>query len=483
MALVLAPHATARMAVDVGYDPTYDDWRVVDAGLVSHPSEGFEPFDVTFHPRSGRARVLPQFARVARLTPPRDPDAYRRERTAAFDADGDRVALAVTTYNVHIGEGAGPDIFIPERAELITSRIGGDPVRLHRCESGEIGAVGVDGDVVAWVGTRCSERDHTTIGVRDLSGGAAPLTLRAPPERAFGGVMVAGDFVAARVYEPTAFPGSPVAPEELVVYRRSTGAEAYRAPLEFGSDLHPDGKVVTTVTPDRRGFCRGTDVTWYSAQEPGGRRLPVTGCPGPAFMANDRIMFDRRLADDSAQAVVTDLDGGSLTELFPPYGPVPEAPPYEVVDFNEDGITYFAQECGRHVLVKDTHAEFAARGPVALQSCPASLTGVPRRAPVDEKGSVVVAVRCPAGCLEAEVRLHDRAAGRDLRLVHQGARVQGMQLIQVRKGATRQVRLTLTPTTRKRLRSEGKLDVELRVSVPQPGKPAQVFRRRLSLLP
>jgi hypothetical protein len=177
------------------------------------------------------------------------------------------------------------------------------------------------------------------------------------------------------------------------------------------------------------------------------------------------------------------MSGGGVDELFPPIGPRPDDPAYGIVHFDEAGLTYFVQGCASYTIVRDTHAELATRGLPPIGPCRASLAGVPRSARLDSRGSVVVRIRCPTGCLDVEVRLHDVAAGRDLRLVHQGVKTQWIDLVQIRRGATRLVRLTHTPTVRKRLREEGRLRVELRVTVPQPGKPARVFSRRLTLLP
>jgi hypothetical protein len=477
--LACAAPAAARTVFDAGPEPQYDDWRVVSGGLVQTDVEFEGPFDVTFTPKRGAARVLTQLRRVAHLSPPRDPDAHRSYREASFDAAADRVVLGVSTYNVHEGEGAGPDFYRPERSELWTTTIGGRAVKLHGCDRGDVGPVSTDGRSVAWVGTRC-ERDHTTIGVRDMSGEGDVLTLTAPPARAFGDVQVAGDHVLAWIYEPTDFPGSEVAPDELAVYSRSSGAELLRIPGAGGYDLQQDGKVTTL-----RGTQKpcGDEVAWHSPTEPHAHVLTPAACEGPVLIAGDRILWARELSATGYDTAVTDLAGAAAEQVFPPRDPPPAVDP-ALVAFHFDGrrVGYFATGCGRDSIVVDTVAELAAGGPVALETCTASLRAVPATARLSRLGAFVATVGCPRGCRYGEVRLWDRAARRHLALEEDGSKRTSVSLRRAERGGSRRVRLTLSATSRQRLRRAGRLAVELRVTLPQPDGPNRTYAKRLTLV-
>ena len=472
----------ARSVFDGGTDPSIDDWRMVTGGVVQADTVYEGPFDVTYHPGSGRPRVLPQFRRVARLQARRDEDSFRRRRYASFDADDRRVALAVSTYNAFPGEGAGPDIDAPDRSELLTATLGGPATRLHRCERGDIGPVGVDGDVVAWVGTKC-EYQHTTIGVRDLSGADPPVTISAPPERAFLDVRVAGDYVLGRIWEPTFFgPNPDTAPPELVVYRRATGAEVLRVPDAVDYDLQGDGKLVTlrAAAPD---WCSYDELAWYSPEDPRAHVLSPRACSGSVLVARDRILWNRRISETGYGAATTDLAGGDVQPVFAARDPAKHDAPHSPFAYDGARVAYMADGCDRYDIVVDTVRELAERGPLPLETCLVSFRAVAPRARLDRRGGVTQAIGCPSGCLEARVRLRDVASGRDLRLRRNGGVYDWLDLAPVRRDGSRRVRLDLTAKDRTRLTKLGRLRVELRVSVPQPGGPSRTFARRLTLLP
>ena len=477
--LALAPSAAARTVFDAGPESYWNDWRVVSGGLVRTDAEFDGPFDVTFVPKRGRARVLPQFRRVARLTAPRDPDAYRRHREASFDASGRRVVLGVSTYNVLPGDGAAPDAYIEELSELWTATLDGDPVKLHGCKRGNVGPVSTDGDQVAWVGTRCGSL-HTTIGVRDMTGARPPLELSAPERRAFRDVQIAGDFVLARIYEPTDFPGSAVAPDELVVHSRATGAELYRVPEAEDYDLQPDGKLAAlrTTQPD----C-GDRVAWHSPAEPEAHVLAPEACEDVLFMANDRILWSRQVGAARGETAATDLAGGTVQPLFPAEERGGER---ELVRsaFHFDGrrVAYFLSGCGSDSVVVDTVDALVTGDPAPVEPCTAALGAVPPVARLNRLDAFVVTIGCPRGCRYSEVALWDVAARRSLALVAQDETRPSRSLPDMRAGGRRRVQLRLTAAGRRRVERVGRLRVELRVHVTQPDERNRTFAKRLTLV-
>jgi hypothetical protein len=393
--------ASGRETFDFATDEAGTETLPVDRGIVHVNIFGGAPRPQHLQ-RGRRTRRLRQFDALDRLRPPRGERADGMDRLVTFDADGTRVAIAVTVVQ-EFDEGAETDFF-PAVSRLDTARLDGRAVTLASCRKAELPAVAVDRDTVAWV-----DCDPKQIRVRDLAvtdGGTSVLT--DPSGRAFGEVKLAGPYVAAHVQG---------ASQPVVVFDRRTGSKLYETGDAFGFDLQEDGKVAVQ-RPRGDAACSVEDVAWYSPAEPSAHTLPGPACGEELAIAGDRILWSRRVRDErtgsvasapqaefvSHDVVTTDLSGGAVQPIFPrrdgPSAPAPRT----LQSFDGERIAYEQSRCSGDRVVVDSVAELESGGPPPLERCTVSLAAVPRRVTLSNRGKFRLRVRCTRGC-DARVRL------------------------------------------------------------------------------
>jgi hypothetical protein len=417
-------------------------------------------------PARRAARRLRQFDPLDRLRPPRGHRADGVSRDVEFDADGRRVAIALTVV-LEYAEGAETE-FAPSVSRLDTARLDGRTVTLARCRGAALRGVDIDGDVVAWV--HCDPRE---IRVRDMTAASdEAMVVRDPSGRAFafGGVKLAGPYVAAQF----AGENQPVA-----VFDRRTGAKLYETGSAHGFDLQADGKLAVQ-RPRGDAACPVEDVAWYSPADPTAHVLSVPACGEELAIAGDRILWSRRLRDDrtgghasadqarfvTLDAVTTNMSGGALRPVFPERaGPALPAPRY-LLDFDGERIWYSQARCRGDRVVVDTVDELAAGGPAPFERCVVSLAAVPRRATISRRGRVRLRFRCTRGC-DAEVRLWLASESRYLKFPN----FYGSDFMRIDDlGARRTITLdfALTRADRRLLARRGSLALEVHADAVQP---------------
>jgi hypothetical protein len=149
------------------------------------------------------------------------------------------------------------------------------------------------------------------------------------------------------------------------------------------------------------------------------------------------------------------------------------------VYFDGRSVGYAVPGCdGGTVVVVDTVAGVRTRAPFGAGGCSVSLRHVPRRVRVNRRGELKLEFASRTGA-EGNVTLYDPGEQRAVELY--GGNPRGMA---VDTGGRSTVELQLTDAEVKRLRSAGRLELELRVVVFQIGSAASVTRTvPLTLLP
>jgi len=460
VAAAIGTSASADARTVLGSVPETDATAITPNALFYAFDGEFEAFGVFRRGGDGKARRLPQFDGLRSLRAPVR-DADENQRVVELAASRELVAISVSRISVFY-EGAG-ESSEPGQSAIAVARPGGPARRLVQCERHQLGPVAVHGSVVAYLGAGC----RNWIGVRDTASGRARV-LRPPAGGSFGDPVVAGRYVAA---VETARDGA----ERIAVYDWTRGRRAYAVQGNSIFALDRDG-TLAVLRGAGVAECAAGEVAWYSVREPRAHVLPGA-CDEDLFLANGRVLYSRLVPGGSGpeptlEYVATDLSSGDTMLLL--RGGIGRAWP---VYFDGRSLGYAVPACdGGTAVGVDTVAGLRRRPPGAAGPCTVSLARVPRTVRLNARGEFVVVLTSRTG-FDGSLSLFDPVAEQEVGL--QG----GNHRVGAPERGRRERSIMLAAAEWDRLKSAGRLDVELRILVFQPAGANTLRSVPLTLLP